>query len=310
MTTKLREIIAATHTPFTSEGNLNLQVVAEQAEHLSRSGVGTAFIGGTTGESQSMTLEERRLLAEEWASAVKGTPLKVIIHVGANCLEDARLLARQAEQLQAFAIAAIAPSYFKPQTLGTLIECCRVIALEAPSIPFYYYDIPPLTGINLGMPEFLEVAAEKIPTLAGIKFSNPDLHAFQRCLRSGGGRFDILWGIDQYLLAAMALGAEGGVGSSYNFAAAIYLGMMDAFKTGDLAAARKGQFQAAQVIQVLNDFGYMAAAKAVMGMLGIPVGPPRLPNPSLGPGCEKELQARLEKLGFFDWIRAEPCCPR
>jgi N-acetylneuraminate lyase len=301
MTAKLDGLVAATHTPFDEEGRLDLSVVAPQAAHLHRNGVATVFIGGSTGECHSLTVAERRALAEEWAAAAKKTPLKLVVHVGANCLADARELAGHAQQLGAAAIAAMAPSYFKPRTVDVLVECCRDIAAAAPAVPFYFYDIPSLSGVHLSMPDFLDAAADRIPSLAGIKFSNLDLMAYQRCLRSHDGRFDVPWGVDECLLAALALGGQGAVGSSYNFAAAIYLRLIDAFRKGDLAAAREEQHRSVRLIQLLSDFGYLAAAKAVMGMLGVPVGSPRLPNPPLEPGqCEK-LRADLEKIGFFNW---------
>ena len=300
MTIRLHGLVAATHTPFDANGELNLAAVEKQAEHLLRNGVTAVFIGGTTGESHSLSLAERLLLAERWAAVGKGTPLKVVVHVGANCLADARTLAAQAQQLGATAIAAMSPSYFKPPTLDVLVECCRKVAAAAPTVPFYFYDIPSFTGVHFSMPDFLDVAADRIPTLAGIKFSNSDMTAYQGCLRSQDGRFDILWGIDEYLLAALALGGLGGVGSSYNFAAPLYLRLIEAFQQGDLATARREQIHAVRLIQLLARFGYMAAAKAVMGMLGVPVGPPRLPHATLTPGQHQELRAMLDESGLLD----------
>ncbi len=302
MITKFQGLVAATHTPFDAEGRLNLDAVGIQAAHLTRNRVSAVFIGGTTGEGHSLTIEERCALTEEWVTVTGGSSLKVIAHVGANCLHDARRLAEQAQQLGVSAIAALAPSYYKLRTLELLVECCRTIAASAPSLPFYYYDIPVLSGIDLPMPEFLDAAVQRIPTLAGIKFSNLDLIAFQRCLRSHDGRFDILWGTDECLLAALAFGGQGGVGSSYNFAARIYLRLIDAFKRGDLDAARQEQYRSVRLVQLLSEFDYMAAAKALMEMLGVPVGPPRLPNVSLGPDRQRELRTRFERMGFFDWI--------
>jgi N-acetylneuraminate lyase len=301
MTAKLHGLVAATHTPFGPDGQLDLTVVERQAEHLLQSGVATVFIGGSTGESHSLTVAERLALAERWFAVGKAAPLRIVVHVGANCLADARALAGQAQQLGAAAISALAPSYFKPRTLDALVECCRHVAAAAPAVPFYFYDIPTLTGVHFPMPDFLDAAADHIPTLTGIKFTNADLMAYQRCLRSHGGRFDVPWGVDEYLLAALALGGRGAVGSSYNFAAPVYLRMIDAFTKGDLATARDEQFRAVQLIHLLSEFGYLAAAKAVMAMLGVPVGPPRLPNAPLAPSRHEELRIGLGRIGFFDW---------
>ncbi|MCC6416892.1 MAG: dihydrodipicolinate synthase family protein [Gemmataceae bacterium] len=304
MTIKLHGLVAATHTPFTTGGQLNLAAVAKQAEHLHRNGVKTAFIGGSTGESHSLTVEERLALAKRWSEVVRGTNQRLVVHVGSNCLTDARTLAAQAQTLGADAIAALSPSYFKPKSLDTLVACCADIAAAAPATPFYFYDIPALTGVQFPMPEFLARAADRIPTLAGIKFTNADLMAYQQCLHSQGGRFDIPWGVDEYLLAALAVGAVGGVGSSFNFAAPVYHRLLAAFARGDLAAARVEQYRSVQLIELLAGLGYMAAAKAVMGLLGVEVGPARLPNGNLTAEQKTHLQARLDALGCFDWLRA------
>ncbi|MBX7072208.1 MAG: dihydrodipicolinate synthase family protein [Pirellulales bacterium] len=303
MTIRLHGLVAATHTPFHSDGQLNLDIIERQAEHLIRNRVKTVFIGGSTGESHSLTIDERLALARRWSEVACDAGLRLVVHVGSNCLADARALAAQAQQLRADAIAALSPSYFKPKSLDALVACCADIAGAAPSTPFYFYDIPALSGVQFSMPEFLIVAADRIPTLAGIKFTNPDLMAFQNCLHTHGGRFDIPWGVDEYLLAALAVGAVGGVGSSYNFAAPVYNRIIAAVERGDLAAARADQYRSVRLIELLASFGYMAAAKAVMGLLGVEVGPARLPHANLSAEQQSQLRASLERLDFFTWIR-------
>jgi N-acetylneuraminate lyase len=296
-------LVAATHTPFHADGSLNFAIVEKQAAHLLANGVKIAFIGGTTGESHSLTLDERLALATRWMEVTRGSELKVIVHVGANCLADARTLAAQAQSLGAAAVSALAPSYFKPRSVAALVNCCADIAAAAPGLPFFYYDIPVMTGFTLPLADFLDQARERIPNLAGIKFTNPDLMMFQQCLRFGGGVFSIPWGCDEYLLAAAALGATGAVGSSFNFAAPVYHRVLRAFAAGDLKTARDEQFRSVQLIATLASRGYMGAAKATMKMLGVDVGPARLPNGSLNREQEAVLHADLEKLGFFDWLK-------
>lgn len=299
----LHGLVAATHTPFHSDGSLNLDVVEKQAAHLSASRVGTVFIGGSTGESSSLSLDERLALARRWSEVVRGSGLTLVVHVGSNCLADSRALAEQAEAIGAAAISALAPSYFKPRSVDMLITCCADIAAAAPSTPFYYYDIPVLTGVSLPMVEFLEKAAAKVPTLAGLKFTNPDLMTYLQCLSAEGGAWDIPWGIDEWMLGALATGARGFIGSSFNFGAPIYHSVIEAFHRGDFAAARATQLQSTRLIALLARHGYMGAAKATMAMLGVDVGPARLPNASLDSTQAATLRSELEALGFFDWVR-------
>jgi N-acetylneuraminate lyase len=302
MTIQLRGLVAATHTPFHADGQLNLSAVAKQAEHLDKCDIKIVFIGGTSGESSSLTVDERLALAKQWSEVIQGSELQLVVHVGANCLADSRALAAQAQSLRVSAIAALSPSYFKPKSLDTLIDCCREIASAAPVLPFYFYDIPGFTGVQLSMPEFLKVAPARVPTLAGLKFTNPDLISYQKCLRVQSGRFDLAWGLDECLMAALAVGAIGAVGSTYNFAAPIYHRLMDAFSRGDLETARAEQQRSLQLIEILAGVGFMGAAKALMGMLGVDVGPARLPNTNLTAEQTKWLKKALEELGFFEWV--------
>ena len=297
--TPLHGLVAATHTPFHADGSLNLAVVEPQAAHLLKSGVHHAFIGGTTGESSSLTVAERLALAERWLAVTRGSSLKVIVHVGSNCLHDACTLAAQAQNLGALAVSALAPSYFKPGHVSTLVASMAQIAAAAPDLPFYYYEIPSMTGLSLSPSEFLAHAAERIPNLAGIKFTSNNLMEYQLCRASHDGRFDIPFGFDEMLLAALALGATGAVGSSFNFAAPIYLRLIAAFQSGDFAVARAEQLKSVRVIQTLAARGYMGAAKAVMAMLGVEVGPPRLPNSALDASQTQALRSELERLDFF-----------
>ena len=125
MSIKLSALVAATHSLVPrAAGGLNLSAIEVQAGHLSRSGVKIVFIGGSTGECHSLTVEERLSLARRWSEVLRGSDLQLIVHVGSNCLADARELASQAQSLGASAISALAPSYFKPRSLEDLVACC------------------------------------------------------------------------------------------------------------------------------------------------------------------------------------------
>ncbi len=228
----------------------------------------------------------------------------MVVHVGSNCLRDAAALAAHAEKAGAAAIAALPPSYFKPETIEALVECCAEIACAAPRTPFYYYEIPSYTGVRFPTAEFLLEAAERIPTMRGAKFTNPDLITYQLCLRVLDGRFDMPWGLDEYLLGALALGAKGTIGGTYNFTAPIFRRLLDAFWRGDLKAAAQEQLRSARLEHMLSNFGFLAAGKAIMGFLGVDVGPPRLPLCRLKPANVSLLRRGLEVLGFFDWVGA------
>jgi N-acetylneuraminate lyase len=298
----LHGLVVAAHSPFRADGSLNLAAVEKQAAHFLKHNLSTVFVAGTTGECHSLTLDERRVLAQRWSEVIRGTALKLVLHVGSNCLEDCHLLAAQAQAIGATAISAFAPSYFKPPNLDTLVTWCAGIASAAPEIPFYFYDIPALTGVSFPMLDFLAQGSTRIPTLAGLKFTNPDLMAYQFVLRADQGAWDVPFGLDEHLLGALAMGARGAVGSGYNFAAPIYTRLSRAFSAGDFARAREEQFRGAQLVEALCGFGYLGAAKALMEILGVPVGPARLPNTNPTAQQIAGLRGKLEDMGFFEWI--------
>jgi len=302
-TPKLTNLVPAAHTPFRADGSLNLAVVEQQVAHFSRNGIKIAFVGGSTGESHSLNGQERRQLAQRWAEVTRGSDMRFVVHVGSNSLAEARELAAHAEGVGALAISALSPSYFKPPTLDALISSCAEIAGAAPNTPFYFYDIPSLTGVSFPMPEFLERAPERVATLAGLKFTNSDLMSYQLCLRVSDGRFDVPYGTDEWLLAAWALGAKGAVGSTYNFAAPIYTRLIAAWERGDVASAREEQFRSVQLVRILQRRGFLAGSKAVMRMIGIDVGAVRLPLTTLGEDETKALRRELDEVGFFGWIQ-------
>jgi N-acetylneuraminate lyase len=229
---------------------------------------------------------------------LKGTPVRLVVHVGANCLTDARQLAAHANSLGATAIAAVAPSYIKPKSLDVLIQWCTELAAAAPDTPFYFYDIPHLTGVAFPMADFLEQAPARIPTLAGVKFTNLDLMMFQRLFRAGAGRFDVLYGFDEQLLAAVALGAKGAVGTSYNFAAPLYNRLLAAAKANDFAAARIEQYRGVELIALIVKYGFLAAAKELLRLRGVDTGGVRLPHVPLSAEQVAAFHRELGALGF------------
>lgn len=283
---RLTGLVAAPHTPMHNDGSLCPEAVPAQAQLLRESGVQGVFIGGTTGESLSLTVSERMAITEAWSDAVRGK-MPIVVHVGSNCILDARSLAGHAARCGASAIAAMAPSFFRPSSLDELIAFCASVAEAAPGVPFYFYDIPPMTNVPVATAQFLEKGAKVIPTLHGIKFTNNDLVTLQECLALES--FDIVFGYDEMLLAGLVLGVRGAVGSTYNFAAPLYRRIIDAFDRGDLATARLAQRQSVRMIRTLQSFGFSRASKAMMRLLGVDCGPVRSPLSAMSPKEMLEL---------------------
>ncbi len=302
MKPKFHGLIAAPFTAFQPDGGLNLGVIDQQAALLVADGVAGAFVCGTTGEGLSLTVAERKQVAERWVAAA-ARRLKVIVHVGHNSVGEARELAAHAEKIGADAVATMGPTFFRPAHAEQLTDFCGRVAEAAPSLPFYYYHIPSMTGLSVPMIEFLQRASRAIPNFAGLKFTDENLLSYSQCLSFEGGRFDILFGRDEMLLAALAMGATGAVGSTYNFMAPLYRELLAAFGRGDLASARRLQAAAMQVITVMLQHGGLPAGKAMMSLIGIDCGPVRPPLRNLSPGEVETLRRALQPVGFPSPVR-------
>ncbi len=124
-----------------------------------------------------------------------------------------------------------------------------------------------MTGCHVPMLSFLEQAARMIPNLAGIKYTHEDFMDFLSCIHFENGRYDMLWGRDENLLSALVLGARGGVGSTYNYAAPLYLNLIRAFDDGNLNEARKLQQLSIDMIRLLGkstDSGHLGYDLALL----------------------------------------------
>ena len=301
----LHGLIAAPFTPFRPDGELALDVIPRQAALLAHNGVSGAFVCGTTGEGHSLTVDERQQVVEAWR---KSTPssVKLVVHVGHLSLGESCKLAQHAAANGADAIATIAPSFFKPTGTQELVAWCQKVASAAPYLPFYYYHMPAMTGVNIPVAEFLAAAHGKIPTLAGIKFTHENLMDYGRSGAVADGRYSMLFGRDEILLAGLSLGAAGAVGSTYNFAAPLFHRIAKAFDVGDIVGARKEQSRAQEFIEVLHNHGGLPAGKAIMNLIGVDCGPVRLPLRSLTPDQTSHLKSELQAVGFFDYCSEVP----
>ncbi|XP_032048249.1 N-acetylneuraminate lyase isoform X2 [Aythya fuligula] len=259
---KLEGLVAAAITPMTPDGQINLSVIRQYVDYLVREqNVKNIFVNGTTGEGLSLSIQERKQLAEEWVRQGKDKLDHVIIHVGALSLPESQDLARHAAAIGASGIAVIAPFFFKPTNKDELVAFLQKVASEAPGVPFYYYHIPPLTGVKIRVEELLDGIREQIPTFQGVKFSDTDLLDLAQCInKNGSEQFAFLYGVDEQLLGALAVGVNGAVGSTYNYLGRKTKLMLQAFAKPDLALAQKYQFLIGEFLNFVIKLGKLYTA--------------------------------------------------
>jgi len=299
---KLEGLIAAPFTPLNQSGTLNLQLIPQYYQFLKHNGVKGAFICGSTGEGVSMTRDEKMQTAAAWASATKSDPeFRVMTLLGGTCLEDCKVLAKHAAEVGLFGVSFTAPSYFKPSSVAVLAEMCAEIAAVVPNLPFYYYHIPVLTGVNLSMYDLLGEVDGKIANFAGVKYTHEDFMDFLSCMNFKGGRYDMLWGRDENMLSALVLGTKAAVGSTFNYLTPLYTKMIEAFHQNDLETAVALQQKSINFIRLLGKYGGIATGKAYMKLVGIDCGKFRLPVKNMDPAAFEKFKGDADHLSFEDF---------
>ncbi|MGF1722427.1 dihydrodipicolinate synthase family protein [Vibrio kyushuensis] len=294
---KLTGLIAAPHTPFSADNKVNFEEIDKIASHLIQDGVKGIYICGTTGEGIHCSVEERKLIAERWVMATQGK-LDIIVHTGALSIVDTLELTKHADTLDILATSAIGPCFFKPGSVNELVEYCATVAAAAPSKGFYYYHSG-MSGVNVNMEEFLIAADKRIPNLSGLKFNSGDLYEYQRCLRACDGKFDIPWGVDEFLPGALAVGAKSAVGSTYNYAAKHFNSIIEAFEAGQHDIVISKMDNVIALIRVLVEFGGVSAGKAAMALHDINAGDARLP---LLPLTQEQKDTVINKMRSAEFI--------
>ena len=297
---KIKGLIDAPFTPFHEDGSLNLAPIPEYAALLARNGLKGVFINGSSGEGYMLTEEERMQLAEAWMAAVP-EDFKVIVHVGSTSVMSSRRLAEHAQKIGAWGIGAMATPFPKIGSIEQLCRYCEEIASAAPELPFYYYHIPAFNGAFLSMYDFLKAVDGRIPNFAGIKYTFESLYEYNRCRRYQHGKFDMLHGQDETILPCLAMGgAQGGIGGTTNYNGRCLTGILEAWEKGDLEKARQLQDFAQDVIDVICNFrGNIVGGKRIMKLIGLDLGPNRVPFMSVTEEEEQELRRQLEAIDFF-----------
>ena len=299
---KIKGLIDAPFTPFTSEGEVNYAPIPAYAAMLKRNGLKGVFINGPPGEGYMLTEDERMKLAEAWIGAKPDADFKVIVHVGSTCVKSSRRLAEHAAKAGAWGIGAMATPFPKINRVEELVKYCEEIAAGAPSLPFYYYHIPAFNGAYLSMLDFLKAADGRIPNFAGIKYTFESLYEYNRCRRYADGKFDMLHGQDETILPCLAMGgAQGGIGGTTNYNGRALTGIIEAWQKGDLELARELQNFSQDVIDVICRYrGNIVGGKRIMKLIGLDLGPNRTPFQNLTAEEETAMRSELEAIGFFE----------
>lgn len=279
-------------TPATGDGGLNGSCLRDLVAHLLTKQVDGLYVGGSTGEGLSQSLEQRKALTEATLRMVQGC-VPVIVHVGSPCVQDAVTLARHAADQGADGISSILPpDYDSEESLWLYYS---QIAAAAPELPLLAYILNDSRGTLRLMRRLLQ-----LPTLAGAKYTGPDMYEFGHMVELGDGRpWSMFSGMDEMCVHALLAGAAGNIGSTLNFMPGVYREIRRLVVAGDVAAALDLQERANRITTILHRYGYMGAQAIALEMLGFSPGAPRLPNLSLEGPAAASLRSELKDSEFL-----------
>ena len=299
---KLQGLVAAPFTPMLTNGDINIAAIPAYYALLKNNKVSGAFICGSTGEGVSLTFDEKVAIMQTWADiTAMDKDFKVITLVGGTNIKECCILAQKAEEIGLFGISFTSPFYFKPANVDQLAKCCTEIAAAAPNTAFYYYHIPVLTGGNFQMIDLLKAIDGKISNFAGIKYTHEDFMDYLSCLNFADRKYDMLWGRDENMLSALVLGAKGAVGSTYNYAAPLYLDLIKAYESGDFETANALQQKSIDMITLLGKYGGISVGKSYMKLIGLDCGTFRLPVRNMSTQDYENFKADVATLHFPDF---------
>ena len=260
-------ILPALVTPLTERETIN----EDSARRLMRwhmdEGMDGFYICGATGEGPVVDPKERMRLAEIAREETRARDKKAIIHVGAIDLTTAKALARHAGEIGADAISSMPPFFFGYGE-KEIAQYYTELA-EAAGVPLIMY-CSPLSGVNITydmVSRFLN-----IPHAIGVKWTSYDYYTMHRIKELRGGDVNVLNGPDECLLCGLTMGADGGIGATYNVMPRMFRQIYDRFRAGDIEGARQAQYKANRLIEVIIRFGVQASLKEMLGMLGYDCG--------------------------------------
>ncbi|GAC1414935.1 MAG: 4-hydroxy-tetrahydrodipicolinate synthase [Actinomycetota bacterium] len=289
----LGRLITAMATPFNADGTLDLEGAVRLATHLADTGSEGIVLSGTTGESPTLTREEKRTLLDAVIPAMRGR-VSIIAGTGTYSTRESIELSQDAQEAGADALLVVTPYYSRPPQAG-LVAHFRAIA-ESVTIPIILYDIPGRTGRKIDHATFVELSA--VPNIVGVKDAAGDITGTARLVADLPG-WTIWSGDDPLTLPMLSVGAAGVISVASHLAGKQIAAMIDAHGKGDNEQAARIHRDLLPLIEALFCTSSPIPLKAALAMCGLPSGPLRLPLVEATADEKTRIRAVLEKLGIM-----------
>ena len=270
MNQKFKGIFPALLTPFDKNDKVNEKELEKLVRYNVAKGVNGFYVGGSTSEAFLLSTEERKTVLEVVKSCAPEVTL--IAHIGSVNEKEAIELAKHAKSLSYDMVSSVTPFYYNFSFNEIKDYYFRVA--DAAELPMLVYHIPAFSGVKMGTAEISTFLADD--RFAGIKFTSNDFFTMEQ-LKTNFPNKIVYNGYDEMLLSGLSMGADGAIGSTYNFMAETFIQIYNLFNEGKIKEAQEIQKEANRIITVLIKVGVMQGEKEALNQLGFDFGECRPP---------------------------------
>ncbi|MBT3319223.1 MAG: hypothetical protein HN948_03580 [Clostridia bacterium] len=270
---KFTGIMPAIATPFDENQKLKEKTVSKMMDWHFDNGSAGFYICGAMGEGLALPKETRMRMAEVAVDNAKGKGV-IIDHIGAANIGDTIELTKHATKTGADAVSSLPPSHFYAYDADEFVNYYKIIA-DNTDLPVIVYAKGSFAGMDLT--DVLGKLME-IPNVIGAKYTLSDYYLFRKLKELNGGDINMLNGPDETLICGLMMGADGGIGGTYNIMSDKYCDIYNYFRAGDIEAAQQAQYAVNKVISVMLKYGVVRTGKAVLEMMGFDIGYPVAPQ--------------------------------
>ena len=297
-------IRSAIFTPLNADTTVKREAIKPLVDRTLDLGCKGFYVSGSTGEGPVLNQEARKAVVEGVINAAKarktvnGETPDVIVHVAAPYTPDAFDLAKFAKDAGADCISSLAPNFYTTHTPEEVLDYYKRLA-DCTDLPILIYATPLLTGNIKNLTAFISEAM-KIDHVIGLKYTLRDYYELSMLKQINGGDINIINGPDETLLGGLAMGADGGIGSTYNLVPELFVDIWNKYHAGDMEGARATQAKVNRIITTLVNTkgGYLNACKHALKLYGIDLGACAYPNVPLTNDELADLKKRLEAAGM------------
>jgi len=282
---KFKGIFPALLTPFNEKNEINEKALEKLIDYNIQKGVTGFYVGGSTAEAFLLS-DEERLQVYRLVKEIVGKRCTLIAHIGCISTRQTIMFGEYAQSLGYDAISAVAPFYYK--FTFDEIKQHYFDVVDQVDLPMLIYNFPAFSGVNLTTENLKEFLNDE--RFIGVKHTSNDYFALEQ-FKTAFPHKIFYNGFDEMFLAGLSMGADGGIGSTYNFMAEKFIKMQQLFNEEKHSEAFEVQQTANKIIAALIKVGVFQGEKAVLNMLGFDFGDVRAPFK----GISKENYDYIEK---------------